>query len=197
MLPMRTIVLAALALLAPAMPAFADGSVLRAKGCGDKIFVAGENSYSVLVASQTGAAADGDKIVGDTDRIGFGSFLITDSGRRFSASIDERGLTKSEITARIAASCHAAAGYDMTSGQVERAEGCGGKIFVNTPKGYAVVEQLSGGLIASGDTLNGPFNKAGRATVKNPQTGGEYVVFVDDFGLPKSAEARKVVESCH
>jgi hypothetical protein len=84
----------------------------------------------------------------------------------------------------------------MTSGQVERAAGCGNKIFVDTPRGYTVLELLAGGIIAVGDTLEGDFNKAGRATVKNPKTGGEYVVFVDDFQLPKSAAARKVAESC-
>jgi hypothetical protein len=84
----------------------------------------------------------------------------------------------------------------LTSGQVERADGCRGKIFVNTPQGYAVLELLSGGIVANGDTLSGEFNRPGRATVRNPQTGGEFVVFVDDFQLPKSAEARKVAENC-
>jgi hypothetical protein len=59
-----------------------------------------------------------------------------------------------------------------------------------------VLERLAGGIVAVGDTLDGNFNKAGRATVRNPQTGTEIVVFVDDFQLPKSAEMRKIGESC-
>jgi hypothetical protein len=194
-MPIKAIFAAAILAMAPAL-AFADGTVLRAKGCGDKIFVAGENGYSVLIASQPDAAADGDTLTGDIDRIGFSSFYDSKSGRRFSASIDERGLSKSEVTTRIAASCRSQTAYNFTSGQVEHAAGCGNKIFVNTPQGYAILELLSGGVIATGDTLGGDFNRAGRATVKNPQTGAEYVVFVDDFQLPKSAAARKIAESC-
>jgi hypothetical protein len=187
----------AAALAAVAAPVFADGTVLRAKGCGDRIFVHGENAYSVLIASQRDAADDGDTIVGDIDRIGFASFYDSKSGRRFGASVDERGLDKSAIATRIAASCRSQTAYNLTSGQVEHANGCGAKIFVNTPQGYAILELLSGGVVANGDTLTGDFNRAGRATVKNPQTGAEYVVFVDDFQMPKSAASRKIAESCH
>ena len=190
-------ILATAALVGIAAPAFADGTVLRAKGCGDKIFAGSENGYSVLIASQPGAIDDGDTIVGDLNRIGFGSFYDSKSGRPFTASIDERGLSKSEVGVRIAASCRSQTAYNLTSGQVEHADGCGNKIFVNTPQGYAVLERLSGGIVANGDTLTGDFNRAGRATVKNPKTGAELVVFVDDFQLPKSAAARKIAESCH
>jgi hypothetical protein len=191
----RALFFAAVALLGAA-PAYADGTVLRAKGCGDKIFVASENGYSVLAGAGQGVAGDGDKVVGEVDRIGFASFYDPKSGSRFSASIDERGLSKAEINQRIAASCRSATAYGETSGQVERAAGCGNKIFVSTAQGYAVLERLAGGIVAVGDTLNGNFNKAGRATVRNPQTGAEIVVFVDDFQLPKSAELRKIGESC-
>ena len=179
-----------------AEPAVADGTVLRAKGCGGKVFVAAATSYSVLAASDASAAADGDKLIGDLDRIGFASFYLPQSGRRFSASIEERGLNKSEITQRIATSCRAATAYNQTSGQVEHATGCGNKIFVNTPNGYAVMERLAGGIVAVGDTLTGDFNRAGRATVTDKQTGGELVVFVEDFQLPKSAATRKITASC-
>ncbi|HWD60148.1 MAG TPA: hypothetical protein VG308_17820 [Stellaceae bacterium] len=183
-------------LLLAALPAYADGTVLRAKGCGDKVFVSGNDTYSVLVASDPGAVKDGDKLVGNTDRLGFSSFLTPESGRRFSASVDERGLTKSEITQRIAATCHAATGNRLTSGQVERAAGCGNKIFVNTAQGYAVLERLAGGLVYAGDTLTGDFSRPGRVTVMDGQTHAELVVFVDDFQLPKSAAQRKITESC-
>jgi hypothetical protein len=179
-----------------AAPAFADGTVLRAKGCGDKIFVATEAGYSVLVASQSDAANDGDRLVGDTDKIGFGSFYLPDSGRHFSASVDARGLSKSEVTTRIATSCRAIGAERFTSGQVERAAGCGNKIFVNTNEGYAMLERLAGGNVYAGDTLVGNFSRAGRATVKDRQTNAELVVFVHDFQLPKSAAQRKIAESC-
>jgi hypothetical protein len=183
-------------LLIAAAPAFADGTVMRAKGCGDKVFVLTENGYSVLVAGQSGAANEGDKLVGETDKIGFESVYLPESGRHFSASVDARGLSKSEVTTRIAATCRAAGGERITSGQVERAAGCGNKIFVNTNEGYAVLERLAGGNVYAGDTLTGNFNRAGRTTVKDRQTNAELVVFVDDFQLPKSAAQRKITESC-
>jgi hypothetical protein len=192
---LRAVFLALFALLA-AGPARADGTVLRAKACGDKVFVTSEHGYSVLVATDRDAAEDGDKLLGDVDRIGFGSFYIPKTGRRFSASVDERGLDKGEITQRIAASCRSATAVNQASGQVERAAGCGNKIFVNTERGYAVMERLAGSLVYVGDTLSGDFNKAGRATLQDKQTGAELVVFVDDFQLPKSAAERKIAASC-
>ncbi|HZK90098.1 MAG TPA: hypothetical protein VFC56_08140 [Stellaceae bacterium] len=185
------------ALLGLAASAYADGTVLRAKGCGDKIFVGSDQGYSVLAANGRDAAEDGDRLLGDVDRIGFSSFYIAKTGRRFSATIDERGLGKSAIDQRIAASCRAANAGNLASGQVERAPGCGNKIFVNTDRGYAVMERLAGGLVYVGDTLSGDFNKAGRATIKDRQTGAELTVFVDDFQLPKSAAERKIAASCH
>jgi hypothetical protein len=196
-MPIKRILIAATLLVAAAPPAFADGTVLRGKGCGDKIFVAGERGYSVLIASQPDIVGDGDTIIGDINRAGFASFYDSKSGRHFTASIDERGLDKSAITTRIATSCRSQTAYNFTSGQVEHADGCGNRIFVNTPQGYAVLERLSGGIIANGDTLTGEFNRAGRATVKNLKTGAEFVVFVDDFQLPKSAASRKIAETCH
>src|ERR1700681_4976230 len=93
-------------------PAFADGTVLRAEGCGDRIFVHGENAYSVLSASQQGAADDDDTIVGDLNRVGLGSFYDSKSGRHFTASVHERGLDKSAIAVRIATSCRSQTAYN-------------------------------------------------------------------------------------
>jgi len=193
---MRALFLAAFTLIIAAVPAFADGTVLRAKGCGDKVFVTTDHGNSVLEAAELGVADDGEQIVGNTDRIGYGSFFLPRSGRRFSADVDETGLDRSEITQRITASCRSAAARTLTSGQVERAAGCGNKIFVNTAEGYAVLERLAGGLVYVGDTLTGDFSRAGRTTVKDQQTGANLVVFVDDFELPKSAAQRKIAESC-
>jgi hypothetical protein len=194
-MPAMRILLAVTVLLATA-PAFADGTVLRAKGCGDKMFVAGENDYAALSGAPPNIAKDGDRLVGNIDRLGFGSFFLPQSSEHFSAMVDERGLSKSEITTRIAASCHAATGNRLTSGQVERAAGCGNKIFVNTVEGYAVLERLAGGLVYAGDTLTGDFGRAGRTTVKDHQTNEELTVFVDDFQLSKSAARRKINASC-
>jgi hypothetical protein len=196
MKPILVLFLSLAALFAAAAPAAADGTVLRGKGCGDKVFVATENGYSVLQANQSDAADDGEKLMGDTDKLGFFSYYLPQSGRRFSASVDERGLSKSEVTTRIAASCHSAGGNRLTSGQVERAAGCGNKIFVNTAEGYAVLERLAGGVVTAGDTLTGDFSRAGRTTVRDHQSNADLVVFVDDFQLPKSAAQRKIAASC-
>ena len=193
---MRVLLLAALVLLTAAAPALADGTVLRTKGCGDKVFVSTDRGYSVLEATELGIAQDNDKLVGNTDTIGYQSFFIPESGRRFSAMVEETGLSKSDVTGRIAASCRSAAVERVISGQVERAAGCGNKIFVNTDEGYAVLERLAGGLVYPGDTLVGDFTRAGRTTAQDRQTGAELVVFVDDFELPKSAAQRKIAESC-
>ena len=190
------VLLLALALLTTAAPAFADGTVLRAKGCGDKVFVSTDRGYSVLRATELGVAQDDDKLVGNTDTIGYQSFFIPESGRRFSAMVEETGLSKPDVTGRIAAICRTAAIERVISGQVERSTGCGNKIFVNTVEGYAVLERLAGGLVYPGDTLIGGFTRAGRTTVKDAQTGAELVVFVDDFELPKSAAQRKITEAC-
>jgi hypothetical protein len=185
------------ALFATIAPALADGTVLRGRGCGDKVFVATENGYSVLVANQSDAADDGETVMGNTDNLGFFSFYLPQSGRRFSASVDERGLSKSEVTTRIAASCRSASGSHVTSGQVERAAGCGNRIFVNTAEGYAVLERLAGGVVTAGDTLTGDFSRAGRTTVRDHQSNTDLVVFVEDFQLPKSAAQRKIAANCH
>jgi hypothetical protein len=174
----------------------ADGTVFRAKGCGDKVFVATEDGYAMLAGGPPGAVADGDRLVGATDKFGFAQFYLPDSGRRFSASVDARGLSKAEVATRVATSCRAVGGERLTSGQVERAAGCGNKIFVNTDEGYAVLERLAGGVVSAGDTLVGNFSRAGRTTVKDRQTNAELVVFVDDFALAKSAAQRKITESC-
>ena len=177
-------------------PAWADGSVLRAKGCGDKVFVTTEDGVSLLTAGERGVAEDGDKVVGNTEAYGFSSFYLPEKGRRFSASVDAVRLSKAESAARIAADCRDVGGERLTSGQVERAAGCGNKIFVNTAQGYAVLERLAGGVVAVGDTLTGNFGRAGRTTVKDRETNGELVVFVDDFQLPKSAAQRKIASTC-
>jgi len=79
---------------------------------------------------------------------------------------------------------------------VSRTAGCGNKIFVNTPQGYAVMERISGGVVADGDTLVGNFDRPGRATMKDRQSGSSLVVFVEDVYLSKSAAERRMTASC-
>jgi hypothetical protein len=59
-----------------------------------------------------------------------------------------------------------------------------------------VLDRIAGGIVAEGDTLTGNFNRAGRATVNDKQTGGSLTVFIDDFRLSKSAARRKIEASC-
>lgn len=182
-------------LAAVSTPARADGTVTRASGCGERIFTSSTAGYSVLVASASDVA-DGDLLTGDLDRIGHVMLLDKNSGRSISAQVEERGLDKSEVTQRIATHCRSLLANTFTTGQVERSEGCGNKLFVDTPKGYAVLERIGGGIVHEGDTLTGNFNKPGRATVQNPQSGTEMTVFVDDFGLSRSALQRQIDRAC-
>ena len=185
----------ALAMLAAAA-AHADGSVTRAKGCGDKIFASSINGYSILTGTGEGAVADGDQLGGDLEKIGHATLYDKTAGHSVFAVVEEHGLDKPQITQRIAASCRSFLANTFTSGQVTRTQGCGNKIFVDTATGAAVMERLAGGLVFEGDTLSGDFNRAGRATVHDKQTGGDLTVFVDDFQVSRSAAQRKIAAAC-
>lgn len=183
-------------LLLAALPAHADGSVARAAGCGERIFTASQTGYSVLVAAAPGQVADGDLLTGDLDRIGHVMLLDQNSGRTISAQVEEHGLDKNELAQRIAVHCRSLLANSFVSGRVERSEGCGNKILVDTPKGYAVLERIGGGIANTGDTLTGNFNKAGRASVQDVQTGAMITVFVDDFQISRSAFQRYIDRNC-
>lgn len=185
----------ALALLAAA-GARADGQVTRAKGCGDKIFAASINGYSILTGSGEGAVADGDQLGGDLEKLGHVMLYDKTSGRSVFAVVEEHGLDKPKISQRIAQSCRSFLANTFTSGRVMRTNGCGNKLFVDSATGFAVLERLAGGVVYEGDTLSGDFNRAGRATVTDKQTGGTLTVFVDDFQISRSAVQRKITASC-
>lgn len=189
--------LIAIAITLMAAAAHADGTVFRAQGCGDYIFVSSGTNYSILLSLGASGVKDGDELRGDVDHIGHPILFDTTAGRSVFGQITERNLTRAEVTQRIAARCRSPAGEVIISGYVSRATGCGRKIFVNTPKGYVVLEQLAGGIVADGDTLAGPFDHQGRITVEDRQSGARLVVFVDDTWLSKTAAARKITESCH
>jgi hypothetical protein len=190
--------LLAAALLAGAGTAAADGTVLRAKGCGDKMFVASGSAYAVLTATGTAAGvADGDTLVGEVDRIGFSMLYDRTSGRSVSATIEEYRLDRTQINQRIAVSCRTLTSNAFARGTVSRAIGCNNRIIVNTDKGYAILQRLAGGMVADGDSVSGDFNQAGRATLKDAQTAATVTVFVEDFQLSRSAITHKMASLCH
>ena len=189
-------VLIAMAAMLMAAAARADGTVYRAQGCGDYIFVSSASGYSILVSSAASGVKDGDELRGDVDHIGHPILFDTTAERSVFAQVSERDLTRAEVAQRIAARCRSPSGEDVINGYVSRATGCGTKIFVNTPKGYVVLEELSGGIVADGDTLVGPFDHPGRVTVEDRQSGARLVVFVDEVWLSKSAASRRMTASC-
>ncbi|HEX3861517.1 MAG TPA: hypothetical protein VHY35_07475 [Stellaceae bacterium] len=189
-------VLIVFAALCVTVPARADGTIYRASGCGDYLYVSTATGYSELVSSGTTGIKDGDTVTGNVERIGQPVLFDQTAGRSLFARVAEQHLTLAEVTQRIAIRCRSPLGDALTSGYVSRAEGCGNKVFVNTAQGYAVLEQIAGGTIADGDTLTGNFNKPGRATVTDQQSATTLVVFVEDLWLSKSAAERKMNASC-
>ena len=184
-------------MLAGGRPAAADGTVLRAKGCGDKIFVTAGSTYAVLTTTgTTEGVKDGDTLVGEVERIGFSMLYDRTSGRSVSAMIEEYRLDRAQINQRIAVSCRTLTSNAFARGTVSRAVGCNNRIIVNTDKGYAILQRLAGGMVADGDSVSGDFNQAGRATIRDAQTAATVTVFVEDFQLSRSAIAHKIAALC-
>ena len=179
-----------------AAAARADGTVYRANGCGEYVFVSTPRGFSVLLTGGGERVKDGDTLTGDVERIGHPMLRDSTSGRSVFAQVIEPHLTQAEIAQRIATRCRLALGDTFISGYVSRTAGCGSRIFVNTPQGYAVLQRIAGGVVADGDTISGNFNRPGRATVEDKQSGSSLVVFVEDLWLPKSAVERKMTASC-
>jgi len=183
--------------LATSVPARADGTVFRAQGCGDKIFVTSSTGYSILSGIGGAGVADKDELVGTVDGIGHTQLYDRTKGFNFSAEIEERRLSREDVLPRIAISCRGENANALTNGTVVRADGCGNRIFVSTPQGYAVLDRLAGGVIGKDDQVSGDFNKPGRATLKDKQTGSELTVFVEDFMLSQAAANRKMATLCN
>jgi hypothetical protein len=181
-------------LVAPA--ARADGTVYRAKGCGDYVFVATTTGFSVLVTNGTEGIKDGDNLKGEVEQIGHPMLLDTNSAQSVFAQVTELHLTPAEIVQRVRVRCREPQGDTFTSGYVSRTNGCGSRIFVNTKQGYAILDRIAGGVVADGDTLSGNFNRPGRITVEDQQSGSRLVVFVEDVWLSKSAVERRITASC-
>jgi hypothetical protein len=177
------------------IPARADGTVYRVAGCTEYIFVNTQSGYSVLRGSTSGIK-DGDVLTGNVERIGQAVLFDQTAGRSVFAQISELRLSLPEITQRTATRCRSPLGAALISGFVSRANNCGNNIFVNTPQGYAMLERITGGIVADGDRLTGDFNKPGRATVKDEQSNATLVVFVNDLWLSKSAAERKMTAAC-
>lgn len=190
--------LAILALaLAVSGAARADGTVFRATGCGDKIFVTSSTGYSVLSGIGGSGVADKDEIVGNVDGIGHTQLYDRTKGFNFSAEIEERRLSQEDVTPRVATACRGENANALATGSVVRADGCGNRLFVSTAQGYAVLDRLAGGVIGKDDQVSGDFNKPGRATLKDKQTGSELTVFVEDFMLSQAAANRKMTMLCN
>jgi len=178
-------------------PARADGTVFRAQGCGDKIFVTSSTGYSILSGIGGTGVADKDELVGTVDGLGHTQLYDRTKGFNFSAEIEERRLSQQDVLPRVAITCRGENANALTSGSVARADGCGNRIFVETPQGYAILDRLAGGMIGKDDQVSGDFNKPGRATVKDKQTGSELTVFVEDFMLSRAAANRKMTALCN
>jgi hypothetical protein len=185
-----------LAVLGCAASARADGTVYRAQGCGDLVFVSSSTGFSVLQTDAGQGIKDGDELRGNVEQIGHPVLFDQTLGRSVFGLVTERHLTRSEVTQRIDARCRSRMGDIARSGYVSRAAGCGSKIFVNTPQGYAVLDRISGGVVADGDTLVGDFTRPGRATLQDRQSGSTIVAFVEDVYLSKSAVERRMTANC-
>jgi hypothetical protein len=193
---MLRLLVSLVALLAFVGSAHADATVYRASGCGEYLFVTSETGYSVLVTNGGSGIKEGDVLVGDVERLSQGVLFDRTAGVTVFARVDDRRLNESEIAPRIAVRCKSPLGHTLISGDVDRTSGCGSKIFVNTPQGYAILERLSGGIVADGDTVEGDFNRPGRATIEDRQSGSSLTVFVDDLWLSKAAAQRAITASC-
>jgi len=189
------LIIVALALTASA-PARADGTVFRAEGCGDKIFVTSTTGYSILSGIGGSGVADKDELVGSVDGIGHTQLYDRTKGFNFSAETEERRLSREEILPRVAIACRGENANALTTGTVVRADGCGNRIFVSTAQGYAVLDRLAGGVVGKDDQVSGDFNKPGRATLKDKETGSALTVFVEDFMLSRAAANRKMTTLC-
>jgi len=182
--------------VAGAASARADGTVYRAQGCGDTIFVSSSTGFSVLQTDAGQGLKEGHELRGNVEQIGHPVLFDQTLGRSIFALVAERHLSRAEVTARIAARCRSPTGDISRSAYVSRTTGCGNKIFVNTPEGYVVMERISGGVVADGDTLVGNFTRPGRATLQDRQSGSTLVIFVEDVYLSKSAAERHMTASC-
>lgn len=195
-MPLRGALIAFAAALLSALPARGDGTVFRAAGCGEHIFVQSSPGFSVLRVDSTIGVKEGDQLRGDVDRLGTPTLFDQRLGRSVFAQVIERRLSQTEVNQRIAARCRSAFGDRPVHGYVLRAAGCGSKIFISTPQGFAVLSRIAGGNVADADTLVGSFNRPGRATVEDRQSGSTLVVFIEDLWLSRSAIDRKISASC-
>jgi hypothetical protein len=189
----RALILFSMILLFAA-PARADGLVYRVDGCGDHIFVSSADGYSVLVSSGAHEIKNRDELAGSVERVGSRMILDRTNGRSLFALVTEVRLSKSEADQRIAIRCRSPLADAFTTGRVLRI--CGNTIFVNTEKGYAVLERMAGGMVANDDSLSGNFNRPGRTTVQNKQSNASLTVFVQALWLSKSAAQSRIAAIC-
>ncbi|MGH7095717.1 MAG: hypothetical protein ACREFB_19575, partial [Stellaceae bacterium] len=114
--PVVSFVAALILAVIVAGPARADGTVLRAAGCGGKIFVSSVSGYSVLTGIGAEGVRDGDALIGKVDTIGYIELYDRTRGINFSATIEQRNLDRSEVTPRIAVACRSLFQNGLTTG---------------------------------------------------------------------------------
>lgn len=194
-MPARYALVLLLLALFGAAPAHADGTVYRADGCGDYLFVQTTTGISVL-RGDTEGIKEGDALQGNVEQIGMVDLFDQTAGRAVFAQVSQIHLTQADAVPLVSVRCRSPLTEATTSGYVSRASDCGSKIFVNTPQGYAVLERIAGGEVADGDSLTGNFNRPGRSTMHDNQSNSDVIVFVDDLWLSASAAQRKIAQSC-
>ncbi len=193
----RAIAAAAALVAAAASQAHADGTVARAAGCGDRLFVGTVNGYSLLSGVGGLHIAERDELVGEVDKPGYTQLYDKTSGRHFAAVVEAHGLSRGEFAQRAAGLCRdAAQPYGFATASVVRSEGCGSRIVVSGPQGFAILDRLAGGTVYKDDLLSGDFNKPGRARVTDKQTGATLIVYVEDYRLDRSAAERRMRALC-
>lgn len=180
-------------LLLPSVIAHADGTVLRAKFCGNLLFVSTTHGVSVLELSSPREIAAGDYLVGEVEKIGHTSVFDRTAGLTFQI-VTEHRLSEWDTSAHIATYCHEPQPEAKSIGTVSAV--CQGKTIVDTPEGFAVLEVISNGIAAKGDHLVGLINRIGRTTVLNKDSGATISVFVDDIMLSRAALQRKSPKDC-
>jgi hypothetical protein len=196
-IPLNSLVLVGTILLLPAV-ARADGDVVRASGCGDRVFVSSPSGYSTLeISSEPGVVVEKDHLVGNVESIGHVMLFDETSARTVSAVVEDSALSKGQLVGRIAARCREPLSMESTTATVDRVKGCNGKAFVATPEGFAELELVSGGSIAEGDHLVGKINRLGRVELRHQEADGTVNVFVDNYRLSQTTVERLIATNCH
>jgi hypothetical protein len=81
-------------------------------------------------------------------------------------------------------------------GQVERAKGCGDKIFAASVGGYSVLSGTGAGDVADGDQLVGNLDKVGQVFLYDKTAGRSVFALVEEHGLVKAQIDQRIAATC-